>query len=66
MAEYDFIEDSVGIALEMHSFIPTFHYSVFKQVIELGTQWEWVRHLPEAMRKRVVASMPTTCICRVM
>ena len=27
VAEYDFNEGSVGIALEMHSFIPTIHSS---------------------------------------
>ena len=28
VAEYDYTEDSVGIALKMHDFIPFFHYSV--------------------------------------
>ena len=27
VAEYDFIEGSVGIALKLHGFIPTFHSS---------------------------------------
>ena len=65
VAEYDFIEGSVGIALEIHSFIPTFHCSIYNQGNRAGYT-QLVGHLPEAIRKRVVATVPTTCICRVM